>query len=106
MENSIVRAAANNTPSRHRTMTLDGTPRKAPLSAKKTKPQVCERLLASGAVLVCSWLCLYNFHAIQMDRFIPARSAMDLDVANFNLLKENNGQVNAVDTTSSPKVCL
>ncbi len=40
-----------------------------------------------------------------MDRFIPARSAMDLDVANFNLLKENNGQVNAVDTTSSPKVC-
>lgn len=78
MENSIVRAAANNTPSRLRTMTLDGTPRKAPLSAKKTKPQ--------------------------MDRFIPARSAMDLDVANFNLLKENNGQVNAVDTTSSPKV--
>lgn len=50
MENSIVRAAANNTPSRLRTMTLDGTPRKAPLSAKKTKPQVCERLLASGAV--------------------------------------------------------
>ncbi len=54
MENSIVRAAANNTPSRLRTMTLDGTPRKAPLSAKKTKAQVCERLLASGAVLVCS----------------------------------------------------
>ena len=24
-----------------------------------------------------------------MDRFIPARSAMDLDVAHFNLLKEN-----------------
>lgn len=31
---------------------------------------------------------------------------MDLDVANFNLLKENNGQVTAVDKTSSPKVCL
>ena len=28
---------------------------------------------------------------VQMDRFIPARSAMDLDVAHYNLLKENCG---------------
>ena len=41
---------------------------------------------------------------MQMDRFIPARSAMDLDVANFNLLKENNGQANAAEVTASPKV--
>lgn len=36
-----------------------------------------------------------------MDRFIPARSAMDLDVANFNLLKENNGQVNSLEASPS-----
>lgn len=42
---------------------------------------------------------------LQMDRFIPARSAMDLDVANFNLLKENNSQGNTVEVTASPKVC-
>lgn len=41
---------------------------------------------------------------LQMDRFIPARSAMDLDVANFNLLKENNNQGNAFEVTASPKV--
>ena len=41
---------------------------------------------------------------LQMDRFIPARSAMDLDVANFNLLKENNSQGNTVEVTASPKV--
>ena len=41
---------------------------------------------------------------MQMDRFIPARSAMDLDVANFNLLKENNGQVNSLEASPS-KVC-
>lgn len=29
---------------------------------------------------------------------------MDLDVANFNLLKENNSQGNKVDLTASPKV--
>ena len=41
MENSLARSAASGTPSRLRTMTHDGTPRKAPLSAKKTKLQVC-----------------------------------------------------------------
>lgn len=41
MENSLTRSAASGTPSRLRTMTHDGTPRKAPLSAKKTKLQVC-----------------------------------------------------------------
>lgn len=39
-----------------------------------------------------------------MDRFIPARSAMDLDVANFNLLKENGGQANLLETASPSKV--
>ena len=29
---------------------------------------------------------------------------MDLDVANFNLLKENNSQTNPVEVTASPKV--
>ena len=29
---------------------------------------------------------------------------MDLDVANFNLLKENNNQGNAFEVTASPKV--
>ena len=57
------------------------------------------------ALLVVACCVTDCARSVQMDRFIPARSAMDLDVANFNLLKENNGQVNSTETTSSPKVC-
>ena len=52
MENSNSRSASASTPSRLRNMTLDGaTPRKAPLSAKKHKPQVVSQLLCSTASL-------------------------------------------------------
>lgn len=85
-------------------MTMDGTPRKAPLSAKKNKTQV-----QSVGILCGCYLQLFTqnplYALLQMDRFIPARSAMDLDVANFNLLKENNGQANALETASPSKVC-
>ena len=37
-----------------------------------------------------------------MDRFIPSRSALDMDVASFNLLKENSTS----GTTSPTKVNL
>ena len=101
MENSLARPASTCTPSRLRTMTMDGTPRKAPLSAKKSKPQVT--LFHRVIFALSDQLSKHNTD-LQMDRFIPARSAMDLDVANFNLLKENNSQGNTVEVTVSPKV--
>ena len=87
-------------------MTMDGTPRKAPLSAKKNKSQVLGVFLSRSLAFVASrWPePLGVVYVMQMDRFIPARSAMDLDVANFNLLKENNGQANSLETGSPSKV--
>lgn len=36
-----------------------------------------------------------NVHAAQVDRFIPVRSGLDVDLANYKLMKEN-------DQTASP----
>jgi cell division cycle protein 20 (cofactor of APC complex) len=36
-----------------------------------------------------------------MDRFIPTRSAMDLDIANFNLMKENGPGASDPSTSNS-----
>ena len=39
--------------------------------------------------------------AVQLDRFIPSRSALDVDVSSYNLLKEN-----ALVAEIPQKVCL
>ncbi len=39
--------------------------------------------------------------AVQLDRFIPSRSALDVDVSSYNLLKEN-----AMVAEIPQKVCL
>lgn len=80
------------TPSRCRNVAWDGTPRKqAAASAKKPKQQV--GCLCRGRWAIHLALCPLARcgSCVQMDRFIPARSAMDLDVAHYNLLKENCG---------------
>eukprot|EP00798_Chlamydomonas_sp_ICE-L_P007384 gene7384-508_t len=38
----------------------------------------------------------------KMDRFIPNRSAMDIDMSNFNLTKENGGAAAGSETATSP----
>ena len=38
--------------------------------------------------------------AVQLDRFIPSRSALDVDISSYNLLKEN-----AVVAEIPQKVC-
>ena len=42
--------------------------------------------------------CLF---AVQLDRFIPSRSALDVDVSSYNLLKEN-----AFAAEIPQKVCI
>lgn len=45
--------------------------------------------------------------AVQLDRFIPSRSAMDLDLAHFNLLSENEAPANSnLDVLSPQKVSI
>ncbi|KAK9823526.1 hypothetical protein WJX72_003403 [[Myrmecia] bisecta] len=39
----------------------------------------------------------------QLDRFIPSRKAMDFDLANFNLLKENDNAACSIDASSPSK---
>ena len=50
----------------------------------------------------------YRQHvAVQLDRFIPSRSAMDLDLAHFNLLSENEAPANSnLDVLSPQKVSI
>lgn len=55
------------------------------------------QLPPSGAALTPSRLP-------QCDRFIPSRSAMDLNVARFNLAAESGEQVDVKDVVSPTKV--
>ena len=42
---------------------------------------------------------------LQMDRFIPSRSAIDLDAANYALLKECGKDGTEAENTPPNKVC-
>ena len=59
-------------------------------------PQQQEAQAAGEGLCACGITCCSGFlladlrcYLLQMDRFIPARNALDMDVASFNLLKEN-----------------
>jgi len=48
---------------------------------------------------------LKSCHGLQVDRFIPARNAFDVDLASFKMLKENDGVASPTASTPS-KVIL
>ncbi len=57
-------------------------------------------------LLACTRYILINSTVMQLDRFIPSRSALDVDVSSYNLLKENASAVEipqkvCMQTTSS-----
>ena len=82
------------------------TPRKHGLSTKKPKQQVGHGLgrpiyFPGGAPGPAEpvWF-------LQMDRFIPARSALDVDVASFRLQKENSSAGLSPSKVTRARACL